>query len=99
MALRKNITQSNGITTNYHKINRIALIDNNGEVPAEERQPLILTVDVVSYLNEEYRDACESIMVRTYGFNISPDEEVISIRSLGYTKLKELELFKEAEDC
>lgn len=100
MALKKSIVQSNGVSTEYHKINYISLIDRNGEYPDAPKQPLILDVTVISYLNEEYRDACQSIMTRTYSFTTTPEEEEsMGIRQLGYTKLKTLDIFEGAENC
>ena len=104
MALKKLFVQDNGISTEYHKVNRVNLIDRNGEYPREfnidEKSSLKLDVVVVSFLNEEYREKGHSINTNIYSFNITKDEEeTLGIRKLAYVKLKTLDIFADAEDC
>ena len=100
MALKKTIVLPNGVTTNYHKINFISFSDSNGEYPTEEKQPLRLDVSVISFLNEEYRKNCQAIETKFYNFIITQEEEEsLSLRKLGYAKLRTLEAFADAEDC
>ena len=92
MALKKEIIQENGISTNYHKISLINLNTKDND------NALIVTVE--SFLNEEYRKKNCSILSTNYIFNIQQDEDInVGIRALGYQKLKELDIFIDAEDC
>lgn len=92
MALKKEIVQENGVAANYHKISLINLHTS------DDSNRLIVTVE--SFLNEDYREKNCSVLSTNYMFTIQSDEDVdIGIRSLGYQKLKELEIFNDAEDC
>lgn len=104
MALKKLFVQDNGITTEYHKVARVNLIDRNGEFPREpdttDKFSLEINVVVVSFLNEEYRETGHSINTNIYDFTITKEEEeTLGIRRLAYSKLKELDIFADAEDC
>ena len=99
MALKKVIVQDNGITTEYHKVNRVSLIDRNGEYPSDEKFPICINATVISFLNEEYREAGHSISSEIYTFTLDEGEADRELRSLVYSKLKELDTFAGAEDC
>lgn len=92
MALKKEIILNNGTQTSYHKISSINLTTRENE------NMLMIVVD--SFMNEEYREKNFPIQSNNYMFEIATDEDVgISIRKLGYKKLKTLETFSNAEDC
>lgn len=102
MALNKSITQTNGITTEYHKITSVNLVDRNGRFPVSDEQELPLQIDVAltSFLNKEYRETGHSINTSVYNFHITQEEEEsMGIRKLAYAKIKTLEIFADAEDC
>ena len=99
MALQKTIVQNNGITTSYHKIRKVILIDDNGSYGTTEKISLRINVVVISYVNEEYRITSNAVKTETYDFTITDEEELIPIRQLGYEKLKTLDIFKDAIDC
>ncbi len=92
MALNKEIIKENGIVMNYHKISSINLHTTDTE------SRLIVTVE--SFLNKDFREKNCSILSTNHIFTIQSNEDTdIGIRTLGYQKLKELEIFNDAEDC
>jgi hypothetical protein len=104
MALKKLLVKNNGITTEYHKIASVKLADRNSDIAMTQENepiPLHLDIEVVSYLNAEYRQRCQSISTQIYHFIINPEEEMsaIGIRAFSYGKLKTLDIFADAEDC
>ena len=87
MALLKN-KDYNGCTTTYHKIGDIILY--NGQI----------TCGVESFLSKEDRANEEYTYKEYFRFYITlEEEESMGIRQLGYTKLKEMDAWKGAEDC
>lgn len=94
MALAKKITNENGVETNYHKIERIAVI-NKGEIPT-------MIVSVKSFVNEDIRknDVELSASETTHRFSATKEElEKLSIFDIAYTSLKSTELFSGSADC
>lgn len=88
MALAKAITNDQGITTNYHKISRVSLMDDR------------LGCSIDSYVSKDYRDLDKHADSDTFRFNITvEEEESMGIRALCYTKIKELDAWKDATDC
>jgi len=91
MALNKKITLENGCEVNYHRISSINLylID-------ETR----VQVMIESYVNQDYRKLEQPVTSNCYSINITTaEEESTGIRTLMYTKLKELESWSDALDC
>lgn len=94
MALYKEIEQSNGIITNYHRIMSINNITN------KETQIIIY-----SYANKEKRIEEENAKSEDETFNMISSEMITKeyeekfdvVR--GYEYLKTLDKFKDAEDC
>jgi hypothetical protein len=95
MALTKSITNDLGVTTNYHKVSRVAISEFSGF-----GEGTYITFDVESYVSKDYRDQNKPADSSNFGFEISlAEEESMGIRALCYTKLKETEAWKDAEDC
>jgi hypothetical protein len=95
MALIKAITNDFGITTNYHKVGRVSLTEFSGS-----RKGTYITFDIESYVSKDYREQNKPADSSNFRFEISlAEEESMGIRALCYTKLKELEEWKDAEDC
>ena len=94
MALKKTITNKNGVTTEYHKIGSLN-VNTRGD-------GLILRAVVKSYVTEDIRneDMSLSVTESVYNFPTTVKElESKSIYALAYEKLKGTEIFAEAEDC
>lgn len=93
MALKKLITQRNGITTEYHRVQNIEV--NNGE----ENTRLIVALQ--SYVDESYREQGVANIAarRTYVFDV-PTDVVTSnnIFHVAYGLIKTLPDFEGAED-
>ena len=89
MALFKEIVSANGIVSKYHKISKVLVTD----------EQLRCTVD--SYASKEYRDNnCDPVGSKVYKFTYTLEEEENNgIRKLCYEKLKEMEEWKDSEDC
>lgn len=88
MALLKQITNQDGIVTNYHKVSHVILHNN------------ILTCHVNSYVSKDYRDLERNADYQTFLFDINlEEEESMGIRQLCYKKIKELASWSDAEDC
>ena len=98
MALLKVITLDNGITTSYHKVSRVMLVDDN---EVNDTASLRFEVTVNSYLNKEYRNNGKSINSNIYRFEITETEEetAVGIRKFAYEKLKTLPIYADAENC
>ena len=90
MALFKEKISDNGIISKYHNIATLSLGRDN-----------MLACYVNSYANKEYRDnEAEPVQHQCYYIHITiEEEESMGIRKLAYTKLKELDEWKDAEDC
>ena len=87
MALCKRRTSGN-LVANYHKIGNISLFG----------QELICCLD--SYASEEARHNEIESFHEYYRFIITlAEEEAMGIRQLGYTKIKTLPDWADAEDC
>lgn len=100
MALFKKITQSNGITLSYHRIESLNISTNIGNF-----------ISVASYINEEARDVeraaiekafetGEGIMMDVYirsHIYEAPYDQSMTIGS-AYNYLKTLDDFKDAKD-
>ena len=111
MALKKTITERNGVTTEYHKINKIEIgskfIKRNrdkvdGEITFEEVEVYGVTLVLASYLNAELRQKSHGLSVKEteYRFTIpATDVEAQPLFALAYAELKKLEAFEGAEDC
>lgn len=89
MALFKENISKNGIVSKYHKVSKVLVKD----------EQLRCTVD--SYASKEYRDNdCAPVDSNVYRFTCTLEEEENNgIRKLCYAKLKELEEWKDSEDC
>ena len=91
MALNKNIILENGCAVNYHKIASVVL--HLGDVA---------TADVIvdSYVNKEYRKLEKPVVSNCYSVDMTVEEEEnTGIRSLLYSKLKELPAWAYSLDC
>lgn len=100
MALFKNITKSNGITTSYHKVTSVTIDKEHGSHVEQSGDDIQLVVRLTSYFNKEYRENEQPIESKIFYFNItSEEEESTSARKLAYTKIKTLAEWADAEDC
>ena len=92
MALNKTFTQSNGITTSYHKVTRVSVNCSDSEMS--------MGVEMTSYMNEEYRESENPVTSLFYNFDITGEEEQsMSARKLAYAKVKTLPEWEDAADC
>lgn len=88
MALLKQITNQDGVITNYHKVSHVNLYDNT------------LTCHIDSYVSKDYRNLERNADSQIFHFGISiEEEESMGIRQLCYKKIKELDQWADAEDC
>ena len=88
MALNKTVTNSHGIVTNYHRVDNAALRRDR------------LSCDLISYASKDYRATNMAAVRSKFVFNITlAEEESMGIRALCYKKIKELDDWKDAEDC
>ena len=88
MALSKEITNENGIVTNYHKITHIDMFNSTIHCMLE------------SYVSKDYRIAEHSADRTNFSFEITlEEEESMGIRALCYSKIKALEAWSDAIDC
>jgi hypothetical protein len=95
MALSKAITNELGVTTTYHKVGRVSLVEFSGV-----RAGTYISFDIESYVSKDYRNQNKSADTSNFRFEISlAEEESMGIRALCYTKLKEIDAWKDAEDC
>lgn len=93
MALRKTITDPQGNTTTYHRVGHISFI------PTRYR-PCRVTFELLSFATADFKVPNRPLSGFRYTFDVSSDEESsMGIRTLCYTKLKELEEWADAEDC
>ena len=92
MALQLQVIKPNGTESNYHRIVDTTL--HAGEENAS------LSIELKSYLNEEYRNQGYHNDTRFYHFTLEQGEDFeIGIRELGYNKLKTLEEWVNATNC
>ena len=92
MALFKKITNPKGVVSEYHKIMSVSCEAENND---------FLTVRTGSFASQDYRDANVHNYVGTDCFYIPVAKEELEstpILKLAYSKLKETELYKGAED-
>ena len=95
MALSKAFTNDLGVTTNYHKVSRASISEFSGL-----RAGTFLSFDINSYVSKAYRDQNKPADTSNFRFEITlEEEESMGIRALCYTKLKETDEWKDAEDC
>ena len=88
MALAKELINEKGVTTNYHKISNVNLMDNR------------LHCRIESYVSKDYRDAEQAADSSTFNFDVTvAEEESMGIRALCYSKIKALESWADAIDC
>lgn len=111
MALKKTITERNGVQTEYHKINKLEIgskfikrnrVKVGEEVTFEEVEVYAVTLVLASYLNAELRQKSHGLSVKEteYRFTIpAADVEARPLFELAYAELKKLEAFEGAEDC
>lgn len=93
MALRKTITDQRGNTTVYHRVGFISFD------PARHR-PCRVTFELLSFATSDFKVPNRPLSRFKYTFDVSSDEEsTMGIRTLCYTKLKEIEEWADAEDC
>ena len=91
MALQKNILETNGVTTTYHRIENVFL--------GHDRT---LSCVLASYVTADFANASRNkINSNHFSFeNVSvEEEESMGVRKLAYTKIKELEQWADATDC
>lgn len=92
MALQMKVIKPNGTESNYHRI-----VDTTLHAAEEGAS---LSIELKSYLNEEYRTQGYHNDTHFYHFVLEEGEDFqIGIRELGYNKIKTLEEWKEAVDC
>jgi hypothetical protein len=95
MALTKALTNDLGVTTNYHKVVHATVSEFS-----DSREGTYIAFDIESYVSKDYRDQNKPADFSNFMFNITlKEEESMGIRALCYTKLKETEAWKDAEDC
>lgn len=95
MALSKALTNDLGVTTNYHKVNQATIVELSGF-----KKGIVLSFNMNSYVSKDYRDQNKPADTSNFRFDITlEEEESMGIRALCYTKLKETEEWKDAEDC
>ena len=105
MALCKEITKENGITTEYHKIKNVSVTMRTSRIDEginEIDNTHLLSVKVKSYISEEYRRASEdnAVSSKDYSFRVTLAEIAeMPIVALAYAKLKTEPNFDGAEDC
>lgn len=88
MALLKQITNNQGVVTNYHKIGSVQLREDS------------LCCFLDSYVSQEYREAEQRADSSMFTFTITlEEEESMGIRALCYSKIKEIESWTDAIDC
>ena len=88
MALSKKITDERGIVATYHKIGPATL------------QEGVLAFELHSYTTPEYRRKAEPVLVFSFSYHITlEEEESMGIRKLCYAKIKEEDFWQDAEDC
>lgn len=94
MALKKKITNENGVVTDYHKVDSINI--------RSMKDILNMRVVVKSYVSEDIRkkDKALSVAESVHNFLATVEEiEANSVYSIAYNSLKSTEMFAEAEDC
>ena len=109
MALKKTIIETNGISTEYHKIKSVTIGTKmtqkkcaEGSDKITEQAFYFVNAEVAAYVSEELRQksAHNSVIDRTFNFRIpAEDVDTNGIHALVYAKLKEQKLFEDAEDC
>ena len=111
MALKKTITERNGVTTEYHKINKIDIgskfINRNRvkvgeEVTYQEVEVYGVSLVLASYLNAELRQKSHGLSIKEEEYRLiipAADVEAQPLFALAYAELKKLEAFEGAEDC
>ena len=88
MAICKEKISNSGVATNYHRISNV-LLDGSD-----------LDCSLESYVSAEYRAKNRPAERKSYTFQITvEEEESMGIRALCYSKIKELEEWKDAKDC
>ena len=115
MALKKTITERNGISAEYHKINGLKVgskyirrdrveVEKDGvktfEIVEVPVYGIVLTL--ASYVSQELREKSHGLSVKEqeYHFTVpSADFETQPLYLLAYAELKKLEAFEGAEDC
>ena len=105
MALYKEITKENGISTAYHKIKNVSVTMRTPRIDEETNETdntHLLSVKVKSYVSEDYRRVAEdnAVSSRDYNFKVTLAELAETpIVALAYAKLKAEPNFEGAEDC
>lgn len=102
MALKKIITESNGISTAYHKIKNIEVGIKKSDMGRKKEGYYFIKTQVESYVSEDLRriSASNAVIVRPYNFFIrSAEVDAKGIHEVVYAKLKTLELFEGADNC
>ena len=100
MALKKLITNRKGIATSYHKIKEVTVQKINPRADGEESVSLFIIVS--SFVTQSYREASDQLSADSARYTlVCPLKDLVStpILALCYDKLKELPVFKNAEDC
>ena len=101
MALFKEITNTKGVTTNYHKVGKLSLVRYTPKDETDETSHL-LCVNVASFVSEDYRRASDENAVSSRDYHIKltlAELEAIPLLTLAYAKLKATDSFNGAEDC
>ena len=101
MALYKEITDRKGVTTRYHKIDKMSIVKTAPKNETSDKTHIICAA-LMSYASEDYRRANDdnAITSRDYHFPVTLDEiSTTPILTLAYNKLKALPTFDGAEDC
>ena len=111
MALKKTIIETNGIQTEYHKINKIEIsskfikrnrVKVDEEVTYEEVEVYGVTLVLASYLNAELRQKSHGLSIKEEEYRLiipAADVEARPLFELAYAGLKKLEAFADAVDC
>ena len=88
MALLKEKINDHGIVTNYHRIDHVSFNDGR------------LICSLESYVSKDYRENDMAADRHFFTFDVTlQEEESMGVRALGYTKIKSLANWADAQDC
>lgn len=99
MALNKEIINTKGIITSYHKVGNFSITKR---VTKEDAIECLICTNVKSFVSEEYRRISEDNSVSNRDYHLKAALEEVAqtpIYELIYNKLKEQTDFFEATNC
>lgn len=89
MALKKSITQYNGVVAGYHRIDNIGLIKRDDN-------KFVLSVNVAGYVDVRYRNASPYNQVSSNHYSFILDSAPLNIYEVAYEELKKLDMYAES---